>query len=230
MKWAHLTGCTGEVCKSKKQGQAQQGSDCDGQWSQPFPGLGTCSRGWWLADRCSGVQMWSMQTGLLRMTCRGHDGEVTDLAVSADNAMAASSSNDASIRVWGLQEGGLGQAVSVLLGHGAPVTFVDFHRTVPQVLLSSSMDGSCRLWDARAGGAALHQLKSGPQFSMALAAHEASAAGTEPVTPGRPGPAAGAGPPGAAEGPPGAAEGLPQAISGIAWVSPLRFCSISCIY
>ena len=212
---------TVEVCKTKKQGQARSGSGCDRRWLHPFPGLRPwgISRRWRVAECRSGVQMWSMQTGLLRMTCRGHEGEVTDLAVSADNAMAASSSNDASIRVWGLQEGGLGQAVSVLLGHGAPVTFVDFHRAVPEVLLSSSMDGSCRLWDARAGGAALHQLNAGPQFSMELATLEASAAATEPVAPGSPGPAAGA-------GPPAAAEAGTQAAGAAEHVSPLRFCSI----
>jgi len=52
--------------------------------------------------------------------------------------------------------------VSVLLGHEAPVTFVDFCRAVPDALVSSSFDGTCRLWDARAGGAALHVLRPAP--------------------------------------------------------------------
>ena len=183
-------------------------------WTQ---GMG-CIRGWWVADCRWGVQMWSMQTGLLRMTCRGHEGEVTDLAVSCDNTMAASSSNDASIRVWGLQEGALGQAVSVLLGHLGPITFVDFHRAVPEVLLSSSVDGSCRLWDARAGGAALHQLNAGPTFGVAPAAQEASAVATDPSASGSPGPAAD-------PGPPAAAEAGTQAAGAADNVSPLRFCS-----
>jgi hypothetical protein len=50
----------------------------------------------------------------------------------------------------------------VLLGHEAPVTFVDFCRPVPDALVSSSFDGTCRLWDARAGGAALHVLRPAP--------------------------------------------------------------------
>ncbi len=44
-----------------------------------------------------------MQTGLLVRTCRGHVAEVTDLAVSADNALLASSSNDHTVRCWSLQ-------------------------------------------------------------------------------------------------------------------------------
>ena len=44
-----------------------------------------------------------MQTGLLVCTCRGHTAEVTDLAISADNALLASSSNDHTVRCWSLQ-------------------------------------------------------------------------------------------------------------------------------
>lgn len=64
-----------------------------------------------------------------------------------------------------LQAGRLGWPVSVLLGHTAPVTFVDFCRAVPDALLSSSFDGTCRIWDARAGGAALHVLRASPAFA-----------------------------------------------------------------
>lgn len=46
------------------------------------------------------------------------------------------------------QEGQLGFPVSVLVGHGGPVTFVDFSRVHASALLSSSYDGTCRVWDA----------------------------------------------------------------------------------
>ncbi|KIY94943.1 Bromodomain and WD repeat-containing protein 1, partial [Monoraphidium neglectum] len=49
------------------------------------------------------VKIWDVRTGLLRASCRGHDQEVTDLAVSGDNRLAASGSLDRSIRVWNLQ-------------------------------------------------------------------------------------------------------------------------------
>ncbi len=48
--------------------------------------------------------------------------------------------------------------MSVLLGHAQPVTFVDFCKAAPDVLLSSSNDGTCRIWDARHGGDAKHVL------------------------------------------------------------------------
>jgi WD40 repeat protein len=53
--------------------------------------------------RARRAQIWDVRTGLLRASCRGHDQEVTDLAVSGDNRLAASGSLDRSIRVWNLQ-------------------------------------------------------------------------------------------------------------------------------
>lgn len=50
-------------------------------------------------------QVWSTTTGLLQATCRGHDAEITDLSVSADNALVASSSMDGTVRVWQLEVG-----------------------------------------------------------------------------------------------------------------------------
>lgn len=48
------------------------------------------------------VKIWSAETGLLLKTCRGHDAEITDFAVSVCNGFVASSSNDCTIRVWHL--------------------------------------------------------------------------------------------------------------------------------
>ncbi len=49
------------------------------------------------------MQIWSVQTALLLRSCRGHDGEVTDLAINLDSTMVASSSNDTTIRCWSLK-------------------------------------------------------------------------------------------------------------------------------
>ncbi len=54
--------------------------------------------------------------------------------------------------------------MSVLLGHTAPATFIDFCSCIPEALLSSSLDGSCRIWNAREGGPAVHVLTATAEF------------------------------------------------------------------
>ncbi|RDX70648.1 Bromodomain and WD repeat-containing protein 1, partial [Mucuna pruriens] len=94
------------------------------------------------------VKIWSMETAYCLASCRGHDGDITDLAVSSNNALVASSSNDCVIRVWRLPDG---LPISVLRGHTGAVTAIAFSPRLNAVyqLLSSSDDGSCRIWDAR---------------------------------------------------------------------------------
>ncbi|KAJ8573705.1 hypothetical protein K7X08_010216 [Anisodus acutangulus] len=94
------------------------------------------------------VKVWSMETGLCLASCRGHEGDITDLAVSSNNALVASASNDYSIRVWRLPDG---LPISVLRGHTGAVTAIAFTPRTSSVyqLLSSSDDGTCRIWDAR---------------------------------------------------------------------------------
>lgn len=94
------------------------------------------------------VKIWSMETGFSLVSCRGHEGDITDLAVSSNNVLVASASNDFSIRVWRLPDG---LPISVLRGHTAAVTAIAFSPRPNSVyqLLSSSDDGSCRIWDAK---------------------------------------------------------------------------------
>ncbi|XP_024019306.1 bromodomain and WD repeat-containing protein 3 [Morus notabilis] len=94
------------------------------------------------------VKIWSMETALCLASCRGHEGDITDLAVSSNNAVVASGSNDFVIRVWRLADG---MPVSVLQGHTGAVTAIAFSPRPNAVfqLLSSSDDGTCRIWDAR---------------------------------------------------------------------------------
>ena len=40
------------------------------------------------------IKIWSTETGLLQHTLRGHKGEITELAISPDNATLVSSSTD----------------------------------------------------------------------------------------------------------------------------------------
>ncbi|KAI4371378.1 hypothetical protein MLD38_019620 [Melastoma candidum] len=94
------------------------------------------------------VKIWSMETAYCLASCRGHEGDITDLAISSNNILVASSSNDCMIRVWRLPDG---QPVSVLRGHAGAVTAIAFSPRPSSIyqLLSSSDDGTCRLWDVR---------------------------------------------------------------------------------
>ncbi|XP_021609928.1 uncharacterized protein LOC110613189 isoform X5 [Manihot esculenta] len=94
------------------------------------------------------VKVWSMETAFCLASCRGHEGDITDLAVSSNNAIVASASNDFVIRVWRLPDG---LPISVLRGHTGAVTAIAFSPRPSSVyqLLSSSDDGTCRIWDAR---------------------------------------------------------------------------------
>ncbi|XP_022770831.1 bromodomain and WD repeat-containing protein 3 isoform X2 [Durio zibethinus] len=94
------------------------------------------------------VKIWSMETAFCLASCRGHEGDITDLAVSSNNVLVASASNDFVIRVWRLPDG---LPVSVLRGHTGAVTAIAFNPRPAFAfqLLSSSDDGTCRIWDAR---------------------------------------------------------------------------------
>ncbi|XP_047315948.1 bromodomain and WD repeat-containing protein 3-like [Impatiens glandulifera] len=92
------------------------------------------------------VKIWSMETAFCLASCRGHEGDITDLAVSSNNVMVASASNDYSIRVWLLPDG---RPISVLRGHTGAVTAIAFSPRPGFQLLSSSDDGTCRIWDAK---------------------------------------------------------------------------------
>ncbi|KAL5700262.1 hypothetical protein ACHQM5_025733 [Ranunculus cassubicifolius] len=100
------------------------------------------------------VKIWSNETAFCLASCRGHEGDITDLAVSYNNFMVASSSNDFIIRVWRLPDGA---PISVLRGHTGVVTAIAFSPKpgCSHHLLSSSDDGTCRIWDARLTQASL---------------------------------------------------------------------------
>ena len=63
------------------------------------------------------------------------------------------------------QDGKLGQQVSVFLGHTGPVTFLDFCEAMPDALLSSSIDGTCRIWGVTHSSSAIHILAKCPLWA-----------------------------------------------------------------
>ena len=104
------------------------------------------------------VKIWSSRTGLLLRSCRGHLQEVSDLTVSHDNKVLASASVDGSIRLWNIdrsRNGGrddeFGNLLGALDGHTSLVSSLNFSPVRDHELLSSSFDGTCRVWDIRDG-------------------------------------------------------------------------------
>lgn len=73
----------------------------------------------------------------------GHLDEVNTLALSADSRIAATGGHDSTVRLWDVASGA---ALAVLTGHTSWVRVLDFHPREP-LLLSSSRDGSVRVWD-----------------------------------------------------------------------------------
>ena len=53
----------------------------------------------------------------------------------------------------------MGLPHSVQLGHTGPVSYLDFNKRVPTALVSSSLDGTCRLWDVSITQPAVHVLQ-----------------------------------------------------------------------
>ncbi|KAL9187228.1 hypothetical protein ACHAXT_001331 [Thalassiosira profunda] len=92
---------------------------------------------------------------VLVTTLRGHAGVVSDMDVSADNALVATASMDGDVRLWGLRDG---IPVAILRGHGE-ANMVSWSVLVPWRLASVGEDGMARVWDVR--GAAVRECGAG---------------------------------------------------------------------
>ena len=88
-----------------------------------------------------------MTSGLLVTTLRGHRGDITDLCVSPDNKLFASSDNDNVIRLWNMNDY---SPLTVLRGHLDIISLVRFrpHPTNVPLLASIGRDGMLSFWDS----------------------------------------------------------------------------------
>ncbi|XP_021361493.1 coronin-2B-like isoform X3 [Mizuhopecten yessoensis] len=82
----------------------------------------------------------------------GHAGKVLDIKWSPfSDYMIASCSDDNTVKVWQLPENGLKgnltEWVVDLHGHSRRATYIDWHPTAENVLLSAGMDFKCILWN-----------------------------------------------------------------------------------
>ena len=76
----------------------------------------------------------------------GHTAPVTNVAFSPTGALLASGSDDGSVRIW--KEG---RVFNVLKGHSAGISAIKWHTTIPNMIISSSLDGTVKIWDAFSG-------------------------------------------------------------------------------
>lgn len=86
----------------------------------------------------------------------GHAGPVLDFDFNPfDESIIATASEDSTIKLWQIPEGGLTANISTpvqdLTGHSRKVTLLRFHPTASNALLSASSDQTVKLWDIEKG-------------------------------------------------------------------------------
>jgi len=86
----------------------------------------------------------------------GHSGNIQDLDFHPfHDQLIASSSEDCTVKLWSIPEGGLTQTLSeplvTLSGHQKRCGVLQFHPTANNVLASTSADGVAKFWDVEAG-------------------------------------------------------------------------------
>lgn len=95
------------------------------------------------------------QTGRIDFQCCkviGHTGQILDLKWNPfDDNMIASASDDCTIKIWKIPEGGLTNNLSEhtldLIGHKRKVLHIEWHPTVANVLISAGFDHLICVWD-----------------------------------------------------------------------------------
>eukprot|EP01083_Nonionella_stella_P026714 73585_1 len=93
------------------------------------------------------VKMWASDTGQLLRSFRGHSGEISDISISPDDKLLASADSDKVVRVWNVEDG---SHLRAFAEHSSVVNRVRFSPDWIdgfRLLISSSTDGTCRVWN-----------------------------------------------------------------------------------
>src|SRR5262249_26755980 len=86
--------------------------------------------------------VWDARTGTAIHWLKGHDDEVTDLALDERERRVATTSADGTARIWSLETG---EPLATLRGHTASVNRAFF--APDDHLVTISGDGTARVWD-----------------------------------------------------------------------------------
>ncbi|KAI9368598.1 nuclear distribution protein nudF [Aspergillus egyptiacus] len=97
------------------------------------------------------IKIWDWELGELERTIKGHTRGITGLDYGGPrgNTLLASCSSDINIKIWDPSKEYAN--VRTLAGHEHSVTAVKFLTPHDNLLVSSSRDGSIRIWDALVG-------------------------------------------------------------------------------
>ncbi|ODV98558.1 hypothetical protein PACTADRAFT_48295 [Pachysolen tannophilus NRRL Y-2460] len=108
-------------------------------------------------------------------TLQGHQNSISCLQYSNSFKLLASGSDDNTIRIW---RGNSYNASQVLYGHSQPITSIQWLNGLISdtkiMLLSSSLDGSIRIWNVYTGNILFHAINDGgaPIFTGELSPDE----------------------------------------------------------
>ena len=89
------------------------------------------------------IKVWDIEKGVLALTCRGHNGFISIIALSPDNSFLASACTLGVIRIWRLHDG---CCIKVLKHGEKQVNWIAFDKT-NCALASVGDEGNCIVWD-----------------------------------------------------------------------------------
>ncbi|KAA3681812.1 periodic tryptophan protein 2 [Paragonimus westermani] len=116
-------------------------------FNYPISTLTVNSSGDWIGAGCEvhgQLTVWEWRTQVCYLKAESHAGQMTNLAYSPDGLHLVTGGHDKKVKVWRISSG---RALVTFSEHQAAVTGVAFPQLKAKVVLSSSLDGTIRVYD-----------------------------------------------------------------------------------